>query len=692
MKNISFFWIGFFCFFVTFSSVAQEEDLDKGNLRVVSTENNSRDNMEETLVIGRSRAGYTEITENTEKLLKMPGSLGDPIGAITALPGVFIPSSGGAPVVRGSSPEDNRYYIDGMPAGYIFHEFNTSIFDENVVQDFQLYPAGFGAQYSEAIGAVFDIRLRNPVNQDFKTKLSASLLRTSAFFEGGVTENSAFYLSLRYGLIHLFVPEDDEPDDDGLRIVTAPKDSDYQFKYHWDVDKNNSVSLTMAGATDFAEADFTELSDQAQKNPDFQGQASIDRNFNSQGINWLYTGGSGQEVNLTLANYGDSEEIEWGDNYFLQLELDNILGRLRYSVPLHDSYTLSIGGEFNNKSYNYAARLVLFTCSEFSVDCQVGRRDPVQDDRELSFVESSVFLINSWRVTNRFFVETGIQYSGNDYTNEYFTNPKLSLSWTFNPAFEVFGSAGQYNRTPDIETILPVVGNPQLKSPRSDHFTFGLKGDLGSSWNWSIESYIKTFSELPLALDENEPDGEQLYSNDIEGEVRGVDILINKDIVDRWYGWMALSLSESERTNLRTNATQTYTFDTPVIFNLVGNYKITSNWNTGLRYTYKSGEATTEIVGIRPNDDFPGQYLPEYGEPFQDRLPNFSRLDFRAERNFLFYNKDASFFIDILNLLNTTNVSERLLNYERVNETSELHIRESEDLGIFGSVGFSLQL
>ena len=68
----------------------------------------------------------TEITEDAEKLINMPGALGDPLRAVYALPGVVAAGgSMGEPAVRGSSPDDNYFEVDFMPAGYIFHDFGS---------------------------------------------------------------------------------------------------------------------------------------------------------------------------------------------------------------------------------------------------------------------------------------------------------------------------------------------------------------------------------------------------------------------------------------------------------------------------------------------------------------------------------------------------------------------------------------
>lgn len=671
------------CIAVPMHAFAQSEDPS-------SKVNIEEPRLEEVRVLGSRKAYYTEITENTQKLVEMPGALGDPLGAISALPGVITPSGGGAPAVRGSSPSDNRYYIDGIPAGYIFHEFNTSIFDENVVQDFQLFSAGFGAQYSNATGAVFDVRLRDPRNQDITTTVSASLLRAGVFVEGGVTENSAFYLSAREGLIQYFLPEDDEADEDGVRIIDAPADGDYQFKYLWDVNENNQLTFNLTGATDAAEVELTEASEAAAQNPDFGGRAELDKSFDSQGISWISKQDSGAEMRLTFAHFEDVSNVEWGQDYFLDLKFDNTLAKGYYSFPLTDAHTITVGGEVNDYSFDYSARFVNFVCTEFDADCQDGRGDIIEDARILDVQDSTLYVVDNWQVTDDINIEAGFQNYNNDYTDESFITPRIAMSWRLNQALTLTSSAGRYNRFPDIETVLPLIGNPDLKSPEATHFTVGMKGDIGSDWNWSVESYVKTLESLPLALNEDQDDAEQLYSNDVEGDVVGVDLMLNRNLNNGWYGWASLSISESTRTNLRTDETRNYTLDTPVVLNVVGNYQLTDKWTTGFRFTAKSGEATTEIVGVKENPDFPGHYLPVYADAYDDRLPIYARLDLRAEREIELWGKSGSFYIDVINALNTRNTVAEHLDYEMVTETGELHIEKVEDMEIFPSVGISL--
>ena len=210
---------------------ASASDTTSSDTASGDTISNAEPPLEEMMVQGR-KSDYSVITENAQKIIDVPGSLGDPLMAAFSLPGVISEGDGGgAPAVRGSSPSDNRYLVDGAPAAYVFHAFSTSIFNENIIQDFELFSAGFGPRYSNAIGGIFDIKLRDPKAQDIRTKVDLSLLRAGVFVEGEVSEDSAFYLSGRSSLLQYFFDGDELEEEEGIKVQDAPEDTDYQFKY-----------------------------------------------------------------------------------------------------------------------------------------------------------------------------------------------------------------------------------------------------------------------------------------------------------------------------------------------------------------------------------------------------------------------------------------------------------------------------
>ncbi len=640
--------------------------------------------VEEVLTLGTRRQGdYTFITEDTEKLVEMPGSLGDPLAAIFALPGVIY--AGGQteePAVRGSSPSDNAYIVDFMPAGYIFHDFGVSIFSEFILHDFQMYSAGFGPEYGNATGAQFDVALRQPENKPTSAVIDLSMLRSGVFLESGVTENSAFYLSARRSFLDLFVNEEDFSDD-GIEVQKIPRDSDYLFKYSWQPADAHRLSFTANGAQEEAEAAFTEESELARSNPDFAGDARLESDYNGQNVLYEFFGDDGSEAKLGAGQFSSQENLYWGDDYVNEVNLTQQTVRGRYSRPLGNQFGLAVGGEYADKQYEYYLRQILFVCTEFEPDCEETRRDLIEEDGGFDVAEAFYYINATWMPNDAFTLDVGLQQQHNDYTEESFTHPRIAAALRVAERTTLTAKAGSYNRFPDIGTVTVETGNPQLASPRADHFTFGVIQDFDDDWSLSVETYYKTMSNLPLALSEDDPDGDLRYVADTEGTAYGVDVMLNKNLTDSWYGWVSLSYAKSDRTNTRTDQTEEYFLDTPLILNWVVNWQATSRFNIGWRWSIRSGSAYTPIVGVKENPYFEDSVLPEYGDPYSDRLPIYNRLDVRMRWDFASWGKDSAIILDIINALNSENVDERSLDYDKVSAPGDTPVtKDSVGLGV----------
>lgn len=646
--------------------------------------------VDEVLVRGR-QSDYSVITENAQKIVDVPGSLGDPLMAVFSLPGVLSEGDGGgAPAVRGSSPSDNRYLVDGAPAGYVFHAFSTSIFNENIIQDFQLFSAGFGPQYSNAIGGIFDIKLRDPKQQDFSTKVDLSFLRAGVFTEGQVSENSALYLSARASLLQYFFDKDEAEKEDGIRVQDAPEDTDYQFKYQYRLGDNHRLTLSANGASDLAAAEFTERSTEALEEPDFVGSAKIDNTFHNQSLRWQFAGEQGSALDAQIGHYENTQDTFWGgDKYFFDMKIADVYALANYSRAIGARHTLSVGAEHHATEYSYDARFINYVCTEFDPDCELRRGELVVAEDLVRIKETSVYLNDHWLVGNNVALDLGVQSHYNDYTRETFTHPRLALSWEFIDNWTLTSSAGSYNRLPDIDKTFPLIGNTELDSPTSEHFTLGIKQELANEWSWSVTTYYKTMDDLPLASDIND-NSKPLYTNNVDGEAYGVDLFISKERTDRWYGWLAISASHSSRTNKLTQVQRDYYLDTPLVLNWVMNYQLNDRWNMGARFTAQSGRAHTPIVGVQKNPWFENRILPVYGEPYSDRLPVYTRLDLRFQREMTLWGYPGTYNIDILNALNRRNVTERNLDYRRTTSLQDFKLEDEVGLGIIPAVGMSL--
>jgi outer membrane receptor protein involved in Fe transport len=238
---------------------------------------------------------------------------------------------------------------------------------------------------------------------------------------------------------------------------------------------------------------------------------------------------------------------------------------------------------------------------------------------------------------------------------------------------------------------LPKLGNPALNSQTATHTTLGFEQHLADEWSWSIETYYKKLADLPLALDDGQVDADLLYSNDVEGQAYGVDLLINKNRSDRWYGWLSLSYAKSERSNLRSQQSMDYYADTPLVVNMVLNYQLSDNWDLGFNFTARSGQPYTPIIGVKENPKADGYFLPIYGQPYSERFDLAHRLDVRAQRKGTLWGLDVIWVFEIMNIFDQFNTSYIDLDYANVHSTEDLLIvEEGDDFSMRPSIGLSL--
>lgn len=637
----------------------------------------------------RNRAN-SEVDEDTKKLLKVPGIAGDPLSAVYSLPGVVMAGGdeGGEPAIRGSSPDDNAYYIDFMPAGYIFHTFGPSIFNKNLVQKFDLHAAAFNSEFGEATGGVIDVRLRDPRNQDFAGTFDWSFLQTGIMVESGLSDNQAFYASYRKSLIHLYYNEGE--DEDGITVYQAPQSDDYQVKYQWLIGDNQKFTFNANGASDSARANISAQSEEGRADPESIGDTKINQKFNSQGVRWELFADNGGYVSLGFSRLNDSEVFNYGDGQFVDSSYQEDFFRGYYQKKWFKNHKLTLGTEVRQFDFTYKFDLIPYFCTDHQQDCSQQRGDRIQDAATLKQTTTALYATNLWQITPDVGLEFGLRGESNDYTNEKRWMPRAAVTWQATDQLSLNSKAGQYARFPNADTAIRRLGNPNIKSPLANHFSIGGKYEFSPIWKASVDLYLKKMSRLPLALNENDPDVNLHYVSEMSGKAHGVEFLVERDKQDGWYAWASLSWSKSERTNDRTNVTKEYYLDTPLIFNFVMNYELNSNWDFGARLTVRNGQKYTPIIGLRENENFAGHFLPVYGPLNSKKLPTYSRLDLRAEYKFQLWNLEAAWTFDIINALNSKNIEGYAYAPDGSETLQNFAITEEHGMKFFPAIGFEL--
>ena len=642
----------------------------------------------------------------TEKLLKVPGAGGDPLKAIEALPGVVLGGFGPftMPAVRGSSPEDNLFVTDFLPVGYVFHNDSGSTYNENLVRDFKLLTGAWTPEHYNAMGSVMTTQLRDPYAEDLTTTLDLSFLRLGGLVEGAISDDSAFYFSYRQSLLEFYV--ENFIDEDELSFTEVPKNSDYQFKYHWRVDNVSNLKIVATGAKDSVGIEFGEESDLLAHEPGLEEGFDAETYYHNQGVIYDTVLSGGTASILAIGHKEEQTTLDIGVLY--DLDAVNYEYRLKnfYNTPLTNGDNFRYGFDIAQTDIEYASSGKVEPCNQELQNCtpfSLGE----------AFISNDRFTINSqyvfakydWLASPFLQVSIGLGASQNDYLEGATPEPRLESRYEVTPGFTLTAAAGRHHQFPrprEFQFIAPEFGNPDLDMPYSDHYVVGFEYAYENSISTKVEAYYKDINNLFVSnksyISKTDTPNEVTYLNGATGEAYGLEMLINKNLTDKWYGWLSVAYSETTRKDETRDKEFNYELDRPWIVNLVASYKKSKTTSYGLKWRYQSGNLFTPVTSAKPVDvngndvavDGNGEptspddvylWLPTYAEKNSERLPASHRLDFRIDYE---PKPDATYYFEIINVYNQLNVTE--YKYDEEYKTRE----KVESLPTIFSIGMKL--
>ncbi len=147
-----------------------------------------------------------------QQIEKSPGANRDVSRIVQNYPGVSFSPAGyrNDLIVRGGSPSENRFYVDGIEIPNINH-FSTegasggpvSILNADLIQEIEFYSGAFPVQRSGALSSIIDVKLRDgdPDSQSFKATLGASEVSLSG--SGHLSDKSTYIFSIRQSYLQL---------------------------------------------------------------------------------------------------------------------------------------------------------------------------------------------------------------------------------------------------------------------------------------------------------------------------------------------------------------------------------------------------------------------------------------------------------------------------------------------------------
>lgn len=611
-----------------------------------------------------------KISLTGEELSKMPGSGGDPLKAMQTLPGIAINNDGDSgAAVRGARPSDNAYYVDFLPVGYLFHMGGfVSVFNADLIRRFDLYSAAWSPQYGDVIGGVFDASLRNPRTDRIGGKIRTSVLDASVLLEGPLSNNTSFFLSARRSVIDLLVKE--VKDEKAGTSFTFPSYSDVQGRFLWNINSKNRLRFDLSTAQDRVKFNLKKESIDVQHDPILLGESSEGSSFHNMAAVLESDLGAKTNNQIALGQMVTHQKTRIGSAgaYATTSTLKYL--REQVTTNIIDNHQLTAGVDLNSNTLGVDVNIKNPRCTEFDPNCDATSADYSRTKRSQRDNSAALYLNDRWSLSPQWTLTGGLRATHDDYLKETVLDPRLGLEYSYSLQTVFFVGAGRHHQEPSREQSLSDIGNPHLKSIRSNQVVFGVKQNLEQGWSWRAELYKKEFDHFVVS------DPVQNYLNGASGSAQGLEVLVKKEMGYGLSGFVSLSVSKSKRHNDFTGENFTFGYDQPVIANAVLQYKASEKLQYGARWSYHSGHPDTPIIGTRTDVD--GRIRPIYGTLNSERMPAYHRLDLRVDYK---YSDKLSYYAELINAYARNNIG-------RYEYSADYKTRKPEgQMPIFPSIG-----
>lgn len=550
-----------------------------------------------------------------ERVEKAPGTFGDPVRLLQSLPGVattpeYGPASG-VLAIRGSAPEETRYYLDGVEIPYLFHFNNySSVFHTRLLEDIAFLPSTFGATYGNATGAIVEASSRRPDPLKLHAGVNVNLIMAGGYMTAPVGESGGLSVSARRSY------QDARQND---QFSVWPTFYDYLARYDQDLgSSDHHLAMTFFGAGDryaryvFDAEEFDAL--EVETSPSLV----FDRDFHTAAIR-LYDQFGGVTSRTSLALVWDSWSGELPDENQLRLH--------RYAWARNDSIwsvspgaQLAFGVELKPESVRRDAT-VERAWSELRDEAPMLARG-VSVDEELSRLIWGAYVEPRLR-WGRLRAQPGLRIQGAGQ-GHLGVDPRLSLWWQTNPNVRMWGAAGRYSQFPSLDLLSPVTGDPDLGIARSDQAAAGVDLAIAGRWELGLSAWGKDYQDTWLQVPGQ-------VAEAVDGYAYGLEISSRYRMREHFFAWTSLALGRSVRDDAP------FDYDQPWSFDLLASWDFRPNWNVGLRYRYSSGLPYTPVQGSVYEGDS-DSYTPVMGEVNSVRLVNYMKIDAHIERSFVMRN------------------------------------------------------
>jgi outer membrane receptor protein involved in Fe transport len=613
---------------------------------------------ESTVRADPNREEISRQTLTTEELVKMPGTMGDPLRAIENLPGMArAPFNSGLLIVRGGKPTDSRVFLAGaeVPQLYHFGGF-TSVFPAQLLDRIDYFPGNFGVRYGRAIAGAVDVDLREPKRDGIHAALETNVFDSGAVVEGPIGQGS-FALAARRSYVDAIMGLFHVP---GLQFTTAPVYYDYQGIFEYPLGGGKFRAL-ISGSDDQLVLSFARPQDADPAISAFGTHIW----YHKLQIRWTRTVGKWSfYLQNSTGLQGQSGQLGRTLNFDIFAVGSDSRIEARYIMSRHLRFLFGADSQYGNVGI---AADIPPPPEEGQIPGPLSSTPSFHENEKLNVGNLGLYAEATWTPTARIAVTPGLRF---DYFSALAApafNPRLSGRAQLAPYTWVKAGVGLYSQDPQAPDYDPNFGNPKLRPESAIHYTLGVEQGILPGLMAEVTGFYKDLYDLVVVSNDFvQRDGQTVperKANDGVGRIYGGELMLRQAVSKWFFGWISYTLMRSERKDCATCEWRLFDFDQTHILIVAAHVYLPKGFEVGARYRYISGYPYTLSYGGWYDADV-DVYSPAQGPVNTGRLPAFNQLDLRFDKTFVFQRWVLKAYLDITNITNNANVELNQPNYD----------------------------
>lgn len=621
-------------------------------------------------------------TLNSTEIERLPGANRDASKVLQALPGVASPASfRNDVIIRGGSPGENKFYLDGIEVPNINH-FATQgssggpvgLLNINFIREIDFYAGSFPSNYANGLSSAISFKQKEGNKDNLVTNIAVGSSDLALTMDGPIGKKSSFIFSVRRSYLQLLFA--------ALKLPFLPTYNDAQFKYSHKINRKNKISIIGLGALD----DFVlnkSVNDGVTDPEQFELNEYFLNNIPTQdqwnytiGVNYVhYSENSNQRVVLSrsmLKNISQKyrENTEVPENLLLDYSSIEAENKLRFEHTWRKNGFKLLAG----LGYEFAK----FQASTFQKFIVAGAPSTIDVNSNLDVHKGALFS----QLSKSFFEDkldasVGLRTDMSNYSNSMLNplnqiSPSLSLNYSVTNQLSISANVARYNQLPSYTILGYRDSNGSLKNKenelkyiQADHFIAGSSFLTKFKSKFSLEGFFKKYNRYPFSINDSISlanlgsdfgiVGNEEVSSTSTGRAYGIEFLYQQKLIKGFYCLVAYTLVNSEFQS-KQNQYVPSTWDSKNIVSITGGKRFKRNWEVGFRWSFSGGAPYTPAdlttSSLKSVWNIRNSAVPDYNLLNTERGSSYHQLNIRVDKRFSFNKMFLNFYLDIQNLYN----------------------------------------